>query len=366
VEHLSSDQLVKLRAGALAGAELRAADEHLAACEECRDRLAAGWAELAGGMRAAAAAAEPHLSFERLQAYVDGNSSPAERMRLESHLLECQSCRGEVNDLKEFAATLQTRRAERFNRYLIFGPIAAALLAGVLWMHPRQQPAPLAVSLRDGGRTVGLDRQGRLVGMNTALGADRDALLAALRDGKIEVAIPGGLRGNQSVLLGADSGEKRFRVLSPVGERVLQDTPEFRWEALDQTRAYQVRVFDADYQPVATSPEVTGTSWTPERPLARGKDYVWQVTAMRGGPPVKAPQPPDREARFQIVDSATAGAIALARQAQAGHLRMAILFAQAGLCGEALAEMDDLARENPASLLVRQIRAGMASQCRLP
>jgi anti-sigma factor RsiW len=370
VQHLSSEQLAMIREGLLSGLELLAADDHLAVCEECRAGLASAavqpdLTELIAGLRVAAAAAERHLSYEQLQAYVDGNCSDADRMRLESHLAECARCQGEAEDLKEFAAGFQARRTKStpYARYLIFGPIAAALLIGVILMRPHPQPVQLAVSLHDGRTTIGLDGQGRLVGADSAGPAERDLLLAALRDRRVAVSVPDGLRSHTSVLLGPESAEKRFRVLSPVGELVLKDQPEFRWEPLDKARGYTVQIFDADYQPVAASAQVAGTSWTPEHPLERGKPYVWQVTAVRDGSPVKAPQPPDAEARFQIVAGADAGAIEQAQQAQAGPFRMATLYAHAGLCREALGQMAALERENSNSALVQQMQADMTKQC---
>jgi len=366
VEHLSFDQLARFREGALHGAELLVADDHLAVCGDCRARLQPGsraaknWAELGRGLRASALAAEPHIAFESMQAFVDGSASQADRMRLETHLLECPGCREEVDDLKSFAARLEAppQSPARWNRYLIFGPIAAMLLAGLFLMRPHQPPATapaLAIALRDSGNTVGLDRQGRLVGA----AADGDAIAAALREGKISVNVPEGLRTSRSVLLGRPSGESRFRVLSPVGEPVLQDTPEFRWEPVEHARAYKVQIFDPDYQLIASSPQITATSWTPDRPLTRGKRYVWQVTAIGNGPAITAPQPPDPEARFEVVAAAEAGAI----QQAAGHLELAIRYAHAGLCREALSEIDGLGRENNGSALVQQMYAGLAAQC---
>jgi hypothetical protein len=370
VEHLSFDQLARFREGALHGAELLAADDHLAVCSDCRARLQPGsraaknWAELGRGWRASALAAEPHIAFESMQAFVDGNASQADRMRLEAHILECPGCRAEVDDLKNFTARMQVppQSPARFNRYLIFGPIAATLLAGLFLMRPHQPPSPaLPIALRDSGKTIGLDQQGRLVGT-----AADEAITAALREGKISVNLPEGLRGSRSVLLGGPSGETRFRVLTPVGEPVLQDRPELRWDPVEHARAYKVQVFDADYQLVASSPEIKATSWTPERPLTRGKRYAWQATAIGRGPAVTAPQPPDPEARFEIVAATEAGAIEQARHASAGHLELAVRYAHAGLCREALSEIDGLGRENNGSALVQQIRAGLAGQCGSP
>ncbi len=237
------------------------------------------------------------------------------------------------------------------------------MLIGALLLRPHPQPVALAVSLQEGGKTIGLDRQGRLVGAEAAGSGARDLLAGVLRDRHIAVTIPEGLRSRPSVLLGADSGEKRFHVVSPVGELVLKDAPEFRWEAVDQARGYSVQVYDTDYRPVTSGTGIAGTSWTPEHPLERGKQYVWQVTAMRNERRWKAPQPPDAEARFQVVGAQDAQAIEQARQAQAGHLQMTALYAHAGLCREALAELDGLERENGGSALVPQIRADLANQC---
>ncbi len=370
MQHLSLDQLSKLREGALSGDELLAADDHLAECQECRAQLAAEpaaslcWSELVAGMRASAAAADQHVPYALLQAYVEGNGAEIDRARVESHLRECDSCRAEEAELRQFAAGYQQRRkqATPYSRYLIFGPIAATLLVGALLIRTHSRNVPLAVSLHDSGTVIGIDRQGHLTGASAASPAERDLLLSALRDGHIAVTIPEGLRSSRSVLLGAEA-EKSFHVLSPVGQSVLAETVEFHWEPVKDAVGYEVQVFDADYQPQATSPLLPGPTWTLDHPLQRGKLYVWQVTAFRKAVPLKAPQPPDPEARFLIVGKVEADAIEQALQTHAGHLELAALDAQAGLCRESENEIDALARENAGSSLVQQIRAGLASQC---
>ena len=368
MEHLSTEQIAKFRQGTLQESELLAADAHLAACEICRSKLrsntlaARSWVELGQSLRASAAASEGHLSFDLLRGYVDGSLPNADRMHVETHLLDCAACRTEVDDLKSFAAGLRSPRAPRRNRYLIFGPIAAALIIGFVLTRPSQAPPPqLSVSLRDSGRIIGLDRKGTLVG-----GAGSDAAAAALRDGRIAVRRPEGLRSERSVLLGGETKSSGFRITTPVGEAVLTDKPEFRWGPLPGARSYRVQVFDADYRPVASSPEISATNWTPAEPLSRGKKYAWQVTATRGGEQVSAPQPPDPEARFEIVSAEDAAAIDQARRSSAGHLDLATRYAHAGLCRETTGELDALDRENPGSTLLQQIRASVSTQCTQP
>ena len=365
MKHLSLDQLGKLRQGSLAGAELLAADDHLTVCPECRAQLAAlapvaFLDEWAGNLAESDAS---HLPYEVLQSYVDGQNSQADQMRIETHLAACPSCRAEADDLKQFAAQYRARHtgAERYKRYLIFGPLAAALIVGAILI-PRAPRAPeLAVSLQDGGKKIGLDQQGRLVGPDAG-SLEHDLIASALQNGAIAVTFPEGLRGKKSVLLGAGAPAPPFQVLSPVGQAVLNPAVEFRWDALQGATTYQVQVFDTDYQPVAGSPKQSGTSWI-SQPLARGKQYVWQVTAFRGDSTVKAPQPPDPEARFLVIADQDANAIERAREARAGHLRMTVLYARAGLCREATAELDALARENNNAPLANQLRSSLAASC---
>jgi hypothetical protein len=337
------DQLAKFRDGLMGGADLLAADDHVAECPECREKLdavsasLANWDSVAQSFTAAVESAEPHVSYQSLQAYVDRTISPAESIRVEAHLMECPGCRREADNLQAFAAGLSSGQPKRsrFNRYLILAPIAATLLVGVLLMRPHDKP----------------------VGPKAAVGADEMA--AALRDGKLAVHIPAGLGSAPSVLLGGRTAAPKFRAESPVGQMVLEETPVFRWDGVAGARSYKVQVFDTNYQPVLTSGAVTGTSWTPERPLERGKRYVWQTTALRPGGDIKAPEPPDAEARFEIVSSAEAGAIEQARRKGAGHLELTELYAHAGLCREAI----DEARGLPVSAAAQQIQSSLAAQC---
>src|SRR5581483_1215632 len=104
-EHLSSRDLARYRRSALPPLELLAADDHLAACGQCRAQLselvpvATAWQTLSTHFDSGAAALA-HLSYEQLAAYVDKQLGGAERQAAESHLGLCEMCAAELQDLR--------------------------------------------------------------------------------------------------------------------------------------------------------------------------------------------------------------------------------------------------------------------------
>jgi len=102
-------------------AELLAADDHFAVCEDCRrhaseplqmDAVVSG---LHAHLRAEAAALESdHLSYEQVAALVDGEIGDAEREALGSHLEICAPCSEEVNDLRAFRPEALAASARKF------------------------------------------------------------------------------------------------------------------------------------------------------------------------------------------------------------------------------------------------------------
>ncbi len=368
MKHLSPEQIVSYTDRRLAGADLLAADDHLAECPECRGKVSgdseAALLSLARTLESPGMD-DGHLEYELIRAYVDGEQPLDAREAMESHLRECQWCRAEVDDLLLFAERikLQPRRRPAVSRWIVGGAIAAALIVGVMLKKPHAEPsAALKVSLRDGGSLIGLDGEGHLSAPANLSPADRDALTAALRDASLPVTLDDRLRSNRSVLLGADQRDAPFQVLSPIGQAVLADRPKFTWQPLTGARSYKVEIFDASYSEVLSSSPVEGTSWTPDRPLGRGKLYEWQVTAVGSGEPLKAPQPPEPEARFEVVDEVAAAAIEEA-QASSSPLLLASRYAAAGLCTEALGELSALDAANPGSPLLSRMRAGLETRC---
>jgi anti-sigma factor RsiW len=154
-EHLTEQQIAGYRQRQMAAPELLAADRHLAACEECRRRLAEamGLAERFAALRAdidAAGDAEPeHLTFEQILAYAEDRLGAVDRDIVTSHLALCPACRSEAEDLRtaradlarsaarEFVPVARPRRSALWRRpapRYAFGLGAAATIAILAWL----------------------------------------------------------------------------------------------------------------------------------------------------------------------------------------------------------------------------------------
>jgi hypothetical protein len=162
--------------------------------------------------------------------------------------------------------------------------------------------------------------------------------------------------GNRSGrLMDGGTEEVPFALEGPVGKIILGDRPTFSWRALAESEGYVVNVFDSNFNKVAGSPRLNGTAWRAERPLARNKTYVWQVTAFKNGREVKSPVRPAPDARFKILDAAKADGLSRAgRQYRNQPLILGILYANAGLVDEARREFQKELSKNPGSKQARQ------------
>jgi hypothetical protein len=111
-EHFSIEQVAHYLQRRMTPAELLAADDHLSACEACRERLRlsvrpeAVVSNLRSDLKAEARRAPEHLAYEQLAAYVDDEMGEAEREIVDSHLSVCAQCKEELRDLFAFKDTL--------------------------------------------------------------------------------------------------------------------------------------------------------------------------------------------------------------------------------------------------------------------
>lgn len=413
-EHLSSQQLEQYRHCALPPMDLLVIDDHLAGCERCREQLgelvpaAQAWQSWRASLESESEQGD-HLGYEQLAAYVDDGLSGIEREAFEAHLEICRMCDAELQDLRAFSLEVAALPhpeppkmspapvASRFNwrrrlaelltiRRPVLASVGALLLLLVAWMiyfqfgAARQSPPEVAttttpapatpaatpdggdvtspssvLALNDGGGRVALDGEGRLLTPQPMPPAWEQMLKQALTTGRVEASVVTGLNVKTGSLMGGGESAP-FKLLEPVGRVIETNRPNFRWEPLAGAKSYALMVYDADFNRVTASPLLTENEWRPPQPLARGRNYSWQVRAIKDGREIVVPGPPAPEAKFRILEQGKADELARARRQHSGsHLMLGLLYAQAGMTAEAERELQMLAAANPDSVLPRRL-----------
>jgi hypothetical protein len=165
------------------------------------------------------------------------------------------------------------------------------------------------------------------------------------------------LRGSEEKLMGESPLPHQFQVLEPVGEVVISTRPIFRWQPLKGAQSYSVVVFDAKLNPVETSPDLHGSSWSASHALKPGQVYEWQVTAKTAdGNSVNAPAPPSPEAKFLVLEKTKAAEIQQFQQSHpADHLVLGILYADAGVFPAAANELKQISPGDPHYNLAQKL-----------
>jgi anti-sigma factor RsiW len=329
MNHPSDTAIAAYTRGTLAPDELLALDDHLASCEACRARADAlargrGWRP---DLREELLAPDSHLTDAQLAAVVDARLAPGERDEVETHLRACSTCAGEVEDLRAFA-----RGRSRGPRVRYIWAAAAALVGIALLI-----PAAIQWRSRSGGQAV---TEASLAGLETLPARERQRVQAALGSGVAQAPAWLAELGPAPEALMGEAPPESFRIVAPVATAVVEDRPAFRWQALPGATGYEVAISDEALRVVAHGGPVTGTSWTPDQPLARGRVYLWQVTAHRGGESVSAPAPPAPVAKFRVLDQGTARVLDDATRAHPeADLLLGILYTEAGVRDTAIARL---------------------------
>jgi hypothetical protein len=360
-----------------------------------------------------------HLGYEQLEACAEGKLGEIDLEIAESHLESCAQCAAELADLREvvsrgvsrdFTGTPVRRRSWFAGIARFFqqsGPrlafqvslvLAAVALAVILATIPyRSETARLrarvtelertneelktqattlepqiaelraenealkqrnggetAISITDGGARVSVDLAGNLVGLETTPHYQQMAK-DALVSGRIK--LPAGLaelRSKSGTLMGSNGTS--FKLVEPVGVVIESDRPKFRWTALDGASGYTVGVYDSAMNSVAKSDSLKVTEWTARVALKRGEVYIWQVRATKDGRETVAPPPAAGRAKFKVLEQSRHQAIENARRSQTrSHLLMGLMYADAGMLGEARQQFDVLLHANPDSSIVRKL-----------
>jgi hypothetical protein len=388
VDHPTPDLLRRWRDGSLDPKEILAVSDHIEHCERCGsaladEALAASVAAAVGSQLddAAVATALDHVSSEALERWVDGRSDEEESARVSAHLAECASCRAEADDLRTFAAGFTGTGAWRWP--LAAAGVAAALLlilgtVGVLRRAPTPpdattaaalpRPTPTAIVataapalvLRDGTGEVRLEADGSLSGLPERWRAEVAALLRHPEPALPSIALalaawPDPERSGAQ----RSAGGREIRVLAPLSAVVLEEHPTFRWQGAPGA-SYRVEVFDSNFSPVASSPELRGEEWTAAGALPRGERLTWKLTVTSADGAVGSyPRRPHPPAVFALAPRATSERVAAA-QATGSHLAAGLALWQAGRAADAAREWAELARQNPGSPEARRLAASAA------
>jgi len=373
MEHLREDEILSYQTRTLTPSGLLRVSDHLIECETCRVRVSApsGVEAEVAAMHArlqSEAEAFAHLTYDEIAAYVDGASADA---RVDRHVRECAGCAAQVRDLRIVKAEIGLRERVApargwawWKAAFALAAAAACLLAmGVVFYSRPKAPVPVAEAPRTPqpapsptSVVAGLDRLPPGV---------RNAVEHALSTGRLDLPPAlAELAARRDVLMGASSAPPAVALLGPIGIVVEDRQPVFRWKAVAGAE-YQVKVFTSDFQPSAESPWIRQTEWRTPVALLRGAKYSWQLTVRRDGSEITAPEPPEPEARFQVLDAASERELALVRsESQESHLVIGIAYARAGLVAEARRELAAAAAQDPGSAVVKALLAGLNSDQR--
>ena len=352
--HLTDAQLKGFVTGTASPDDVLTADDHLAGCAACR-KLAASLvqrdAKAIGALVQALVPADLHLTDGEVQAYVAGRLDASTRTRIDAHLADCGTCRGQIEDLRAWVArgtvsgTATTHAPSRsaVRWYALAASILFAIvLTGGYWWMSRPRVDSIASRLPSLPGLAGLPMEAQL--------RVRSALSSGTVDLPRDVA---DLAGPPDTLMGRIK-PPALSVIAPVATAVTDDRPVFTWESREAADAYELAILDDRGQVVARSVVQEETA-RPDGALPRGRVYTWQVTARSGARQVTAPAAPEPVARFKVIDEETASVLQrLEREHADSHVLLGILYLQAGVVDDALRHLRAVDAKDPCAPLARR------------
>ncbi len=393
--HPDSDTLLAFREHRLAGSLVAEVALHVGDCARCAK------VEPTAGRTALAALTWPdvegHLSDAELDLLVDGGVDDPSYNLVSRHAAVCAMCSAEVADLRRFEAGSAGRwpagpPAAGRDRRAAGGPagwqparlaIAAAVVFGLLALSAialflrrtppnpvpvtaSNPPAPVApvtptapaprvvASLIDGDGRVALLEDGTIAGVELRSPRDAEDARTVLSGGSI--AVPAFISAMPGAVRGGDTSTHPFRAIEPFRSSVLEPRPRFAWTPVPGARSYRVAVFDADYEEVARSEALHGTTWTPSKPLPGGVDLSWHVVADTEAGEISSTGADRAEAVFRVLTPQEAAEVELGEtHYRESHLLRGLLYSRHGLLHDARREFRRLAEQNPGSPVARAL-----------
>lgn len=369
LEHLTYEQLEFYLDHKLDDVTKEIVESHLAFCGECERDLQdliryREIAQTAPAVKNETVAAEPGVSFWKKLFALDsiGAFAPVAAVVLIAVLLGAWFLlRG--NRGNEIAGINQNQNAVPVN-FNAVGNVSVSDPAPETLPAPPTSPENTALpktetlyALNDGN--LKLDERGNLQGAERLSPATRDLVKRSVQDGKISVT-NNSLGGANGVLMGErDAGNGvPFGLETPVGKVIRENRPLLRWKPSKDAASYSAAIVDDKFRVVEQSGELTRTSWQPSKPLPRGANYSWQVTAISAdGTATVSPASPAPQARFRVIEQNLYDEINRLEMsgARPPNLALGVLYAKAGMKREARAAFERLVKDNPNSPLARRL-----------
>jgi hypothetical protein len=388
-EHLSDEIVEHYRLHQLDDGARRRADAHLAACDSCVSRIAEAAPNLAfHSLREAllprAGEEAFHLSDGELERYAFGNTGEADKIICESHVQVCEVCEGKLFRLGMINARPRLWMGLTARGLLIAASIAVIAFLALLLLLARQRARPdetvkslppqipaaspspalenkespaepasqgAIASLKDNGRELFLDADGRLTGAE-AFDSETQQMMKRVLSGSSlgKPQVLNELNAGRITLLGDDNAPQGFSLVGPLGQVIETDRPTLKWRSLAGAASYVVSIYDQKFNRVAQSPPLTQTAWAAAAPLPRGNDFFWEVVATKDGKEVTAPVAPAPKAQFKVLAAEHLAALSKLRsQKPESHFALGLAYARFGLITEALGELTALSKDNPNS-----------------
>src|SRR5262245_15496112 len=267
--HLTAQELRSYLEKDLSPSDLIRLGDHVAGCEECRQRLSTDQREPpARQVGRALLGARPgveHPDEDELGDHVDGALDPERAARLARHLDECAACAADVRELQSLRAGWEGTAAPvraavpGTPRLAIAAGLAAVLAAGVWLVHrapsgtegpPARAGADLPgsprMSLNDLSGAIVQTAGGRWSGWPTQTAVLDDEVRRALASQTLPVpADVLELHGTPANMRSSSPASPSFLV-GPVGVVVEDDRPALRWRSVPGARRYVVTVSDEE------------------------------------------------------------------------------------------------------------------------
>jgi len=362
MDHFSTQMGQRFLAKALDHQKLMAATQHLRECQSCRDNIIALRRSRQDSLLEQilpVTLTEEHPSQDLLAAFVDNDLTPPDRGFIENHVAACNICRDVLSDLRAFQdelkqmpakqhapvrtslprplsyATRESASEDRFPYWLrwLMQPFglglafaAAASLVLIAFVSLTRSPQQQLVSqamvdrpanefdLLDNNHQIRFDSNGIINPAPTLPQADLEAVnricVVLLRNEPLPASPAlASLRSVTTVLRGQRSEPALpVKLIRPVRTLIKPGRATFQWTTVASPQSYTVHVVDDETQeevatsePISPAPNASICEWSEQQLLPPGKRYRWYVAAVLDDQEIDAPAAEDPPAKFSVL-----------------------------------------------------------------